>query len=54
MGLFIYIGHLHSNPTKLNQPNRYNVGCDNWNYYPVTLDEIINIKGYKEMNGDEI
>lgn len=38
---YIYIGHLHSNPTKLNQPNRYNVGCDLWNYKPVTLKEII-------------
>lgn len=38
---YIYIGHLHSNPTKLNQEHRYNVGCDLWNYEPVTLKEII-------------
>jgi calcineurin-like phosphoesterase family protein len=37
-------GHLHSIPTKLNLQNRYNVGCDNWNYEPVTLDEIIQSK----------
>lgn len=42
-------GHLHSNPTKLYQSNRYNVGCDNWNYYPVTLDEIIAREGYTEI-----
>lgn len=34
-------GHLHSKPTKLNQENRYNVGCDLWDYYPITLYDII-------------
>ena len=34
-------GHLHSQPPKLNQPNRYNCGCDIWNYEPVTLKEMI-------------
>ncbi len=38
---YTYTGHLHSNPTKLYQDNRYNVGCDLWNYEPVTLKEII-------------
>lgn len=42
-------GHLHSTPTKLYQSNRYNVGCDNWNYYPVTLDEIIAREGYTSI-----
>ena len=51
MVLFIYIGHLHSNPTKIIQPNRYNVGCDRWDYCPVTLDEIIEAKGYTIMKG---
>ena len=35
-------GHLHDIPTKLDLPNRYNVGCDNWNYEPVSLREILN------------
>ena len=35
-------GHLHSKPTLIKQANRYNVGVDLWNYYPVTLTEIIN------------
>ena len=34
-------GHLHSTPTILYQKQRYNVGCDNWNYYPVTLETIL-------------
>ena len=38
-------GHLHSNPTKINIKNRYNVGCDNWNLFPVTLKQILNKKG---------
>lgn len=34
-------GHLHSKPTRLYQENRYNVGCDLWDYKPVTLQQII-------------
>lgn len=45
-------GHLHSYPTKIDQPNRYNCGCDRWNYYPVTLQEMIDKLGYYEMQGE--
>ena len=33
-------GHLHSYKTELYRENRFNVGVDNWNYEPVSLDEI--------------
>lgn len=32
-------GHQHGNNTKME--NRWDVGVDNWNFYPVSLDEII-------------
>lgn len=41
-------GHLHSQEPKINQLNRYNCGCDRWDYYPVTLQEMIDELGYKE------
>lgn len=45
-------GHLHSNPTTLNRKNRFNVGTDNWNYFPVTLDEILTNSTDTKLGGD--
>jgi len=42
-------GHLHNNPNKIDQPNRYNCGCDLWDWYPITLKEMIDRFGYEEI-----
>jgi calcineurin-like phosphoesterase family protein len=34
--------HGHSHSLSTSKSNRYDVGVDNWFYYPVTLKEILN------------
>lgn len=46
-------GHLHSYPTKLALPNRYNVGCDNWNYEPVSMEEILEGRIINELQNEK-
>ena len=48
-GYLHFYGHVHSNkgtyhPMKYSIPNSFNVGVDVWNYYPVTLPEILSRK----------
>lgn len=43
-------GHSHGNSRKVE--NRYDVGVDCWNFYPVTLEEILNEKTKVSFKND--